>query len=176
MRYVASFSVVAEHAPKRSGVRLRHFSFVPRMSQTTMLSQPRRFSAQTSARPMKPAPPVTRTRDSEKSFGFILLFWQWRQCQPKKTSPLIKCKYPTGSIRIIFIISILERKYIITNHNALFLSQNRLNQILIVILNHIRRPFLKTIFITHKSFIPVGNSVLFKLVEKALHYSCHDSP
>ena len=44
------------------------------MSQTTMLSQPRRFSAQTSALPMKPAPPVTRTRASEKSFGFISLY------------------------------------------------------------------------------------------------------
>src|SRR5476649_438132 len=43
------------------------------MSQTTMLSQPRRFSAQTSALPMKPAPPVTSTRASEKSLGFIFL-------------------------------------------------------------------------------------------------------
>src|SRR5258708_6002701 len=43
------------------------------MSQTTMLSQPRRFSVQTSALPMKPAPPVTSTRASEKSFGFMTI-------------------------------------------------------------------------------------------------------
>src|ERR1035437_1464418 len=52
-------------------MRLRHFSSVPRRSQTTMRSQPRRFSAQTSALPIKPAPPVTSTRASEKSLGFI---------------------------------------------------------------------------------------------------------
>src|ERR1035438_10124164 len=38
------------------------------MSQTTMLSQPRRFSAQTSALPMKPAPPVTNTLCSGQLF------------------------------------------------------------------------------------------------------------
>src|ERR1035437_1630744 len=52
-------------------VRWRHFSSVPRRSQTTMRSQPRRFSAQTSALPIKPAPPVTSTRASEKSLGFM---------------------------------------------------------------------------------------------------------
>jgi hypothetical protein len=41
------------------------------MSQTTISLQPRWFNAQTSALPIKPAPPVTSTLTSEKSFSFM---------------------------------------------------------------------------------------------------------
>src|ERR1035437_535714 len=99
------------------------------MSQTTMLSQPRRFNAQTRALPMKPAPPVTSTRASEKSFGFMFLFWQRRLRKSKKTSALVECKNPTSNIWIIYVAAVFKRKHVVTNHDAFSPGQNRLYKI-----------------------------------------------